>query len=129
MQLLLSLLSHLNNLFSDVPVALLELHDLVLELFIVVTELLDLLGFKLMPSIYYMRLRHSKLLDLQVEFVLFLFEAVDFLEKSDIFLHYLVVLLSVERRVLLKSHGNVLKVSLKVLSLAGVLLVHVALCC
>ena len=81
-----------------------------------------------MASTLLLRLRYSQFSYLKDQFVFLLFETVDFLNQSHVFLHDLVVLLCVELGILFKCHSYVLEVSLKVLSLAGVFLVQVTFC-
>jgi len=125
LELLLSLFSHLYDLLSDFSIALFQLQYFVLQLFILIAHMLNLLRLELLARTLFLGLGNLQLLNLQDKFVLLLFEAVNFLDKRDVFLHYFVVLLCVELRVLLKSYGNVLQISFQVLALARVFLVQV----
>ena len=126
LELKLCLLSHLYDFIGDLSVALFKLQNFILQLIVIVPQLLNLLRFKLVRRLLFLRLRHPQFFDLQDKFVLLLLKTVDLLNQGHIFLHDLVVLLRVELGVLFKSHGHVLKIRLEMLSFAGIFLVHVA---
>ena len=98
LKLLFGLLSHLDDFLSDLSVALFELNNLILQLFVFVAQMLNFFWLEFLSCS--LRFWHSKLSYLENQLMLFFFKTVDFLDQSDIFFHDLVVLLRVELCVL-----------------------------